>query len=53
MRRCIALAIVKHSGKTIGWCFGIRRTVNSLRVLPRYAPDDSALTTHRKQWLGD
>jgi hypothetical protein len=53
MRRGIPLAIVEPSGKTVGWCFGTRRTENSLRELLRHALDDPAWATHYKQWLGN
>jgi hypothetical protein len=53
MKRGIPLAIVEPSGKTIGWCFGVRRTENSLRELLRYALDDPTWNTHYKLWLAN
>ncbi len=53
MRRGIPLAIVEPSGKTIGWCFGVRRTENSLRELLRHALDDPAWNTLYKPWLAN
>ncbi|MEX1167651.1 MAG: CRISPR-associated endonuclease Cas1 [Hydrogenophaga sp.] len=50
MKRGIPLAIVEPSGKTIGWCFGTRRTENSLRELLRHALDDPTWETHYTQW---
>ena len=53
MKRGIPLAIVETSGKTIGWCFGVRRTENSLRELLRHALDDPAWDPLYKQWLAN
>lgn len=53
MRRGVPLAIVEPSGKTLGWCFGVRRTENSLRELLRHALDDPAWEVEYKNWLAN
>ena len=50
MRRGIPLVLVETNGKTIGWCFGVRRTENSLRELLRHALDDPTWDTHYHHW---
>ena len=50
MRRGIPLVLVEANGKTIGWCFGVRRTENSLRELLRHALDDATWETHYNHW---
>ncbi len=51
MRRGIPIAIVEPDGRPLGWCFGVRRTENSLRELLRHALDDPVWDPLYGGWL--
>ncbi len=51
MRRGIPLSIVEPDGTTIGWCMGVRRTENSLRLLLSNALSDPAWDELYTPWL--
>lgn len=50
MKKGIPLAIVERSGRTVGWCFGVRRTENSLHDLLRQALDDPEWDSLYNHW---
>lgn len=51
MRRGIPLSIVEPNGTTLGWCMGVRRTENSLRLLLSNALNDPAWDELYAPWL--
>ena len=51
MRRGIPLSIVEPNGTTVGWCMGVRRTENSLRLLLSNALNDPAWDELYNPWL--
>lgn len=53
MKSGIPLAIVGPSGETMGWCFGVRRTENSLRELLAHALADPAWHQTYQEWLNN
>lgn len=51
MRRGIPVSIVEPNGTTVGWCMGVRRTENSLRLLLSNALSDPAWDELYKPWM--